>query len=160
MELDLPTLTPARQTFCPLYKGDSDELVIGDVVRYVSPEGEELGYGHPGGLLAQALIHDETPYEVEELEDHERAPGGVFCDDCSAMISEQRVRFTREVISGGVHWSCDECGKFGIIIANDSRGFAADTRGAVGVKPPNQLGVKFDRCIQHQSEEDPTTGVQ
>lgn len=161
MELNyVNTETPVSLTYCPVCGDRGDELVIGEVYKYTNENDELLGYGHPGGVLAQALIGDGVEYVAVPLEDNEPAPGGHACDNCSAEIRMQQKRFEAEVIAGGLHWSCTMCNKFGVIVKDDSRGFCSATRGAAGVQPPNQLGVRFDHCDQHASEEDPTTGVQ
>ena len=143
--------TPVSLTFCPMCGERGEEIVIGEVYRYIGEGGRLLGYGHPGGVLAQALINDKVDYIAVPLEEHEEAPGGHACSNCSARIALQQKRFEAEVIAGGLHWSCEQCGRFGVIVKDDSLGFCAATRGAAGVQPPNQLGVRFSDCEQHVS---------
>lgn len=156
MELNYATVeTPITMTYCPLCYAEGDEIVVGEVYKYIDEDGELIGYGHPGGVLAQALISDETPYVASPIKPDETVPGGTPCSNCAADIKMSQKKFEAEVIAGGLHWACEECGKFGVIIKDDSIGFCAATRGAAGVQPPNQLGVRFDRCEQHAAADDP-----
>ena len=142
-------------TYCPVCNENGEEIVIGEVYKYFGEDGELFGYGHPGGVLGQALCHDETPYVTVPLKDNEKAPGSHPCSNCHADIRLQQKRFEAEVVAGGLHWACEECGKFGVIVKDDSLGFCSTTRGAAGVQPPNQLGVRFNYCTQHESADDP-----
>jgi len=154
--------TKVTLTYCPMCGERGDELVIGEVYKYIGEHGENFGYGHAGGELAQALMLEGVKYIAHPLGDNEPAPGGHVCSDCSAEIAHQQKQFEAEVIRGGLHWTCEDCGQFGVIINDDSLGFCAATRGAAGVKPPNQLGVRFSDCEQHQTVEDmlPETDTQ
>lgn len=156
-----PRTKTVHQTFCPICLQSGEELVIGEVYRYVGEEDKFVyGYDHAGGPLGRALTEDRVPYIATKLQPHERAPGSAPCAACDKRIEVQRKIFNAEVEAGGLHWTCEECGLFGVIVRNDSLGFCAATRGAAGVEPPNQLGVRFDRCEQHESEEDVTTMIQ
>ena len=148
--------TPVVMTYCPLCHAAGNDIVIGEVYKYIDEDGDLIGYGHPGGVLAQALISDETPYVASPIKSDEKVPSGEPCSDCAADIKMRQKKFEAEVVAGGLHWACEECGLFGVIVKNDSIGFCAATRDAAGVQPPNQLGVRFDRCEQHESADDPT----
>ena len=142
-------------TFCTICQGDAEELTIVTVLKYYGEEtGILLGYGHPGGVLAQELLDQEITYRTEAVGDAERLPAGGPCPDCQADIMHQRLEFEEEIKRGGVHWTCNVCGQFGVIIANDSVGFCDHMRGTSGIKPPNYLEIRFVRCEQHASEGD------
>jgi hypothetical protein len=157
---DIETFTQAHLTYCPLCRGAGEELIVGEVFRYTGPNGELFGYDHAGGPLGHHLREEEIKYIAVPLEEGERVRGEVTCENCSKRIARQRKRFEAEVIAGGLHWTCEGCHKFGVIVRNDSLGFCADTRGVAGVEPPNQLGVRFTNCEQHSAEDEPTTGIQ
>lgn len=143
-----------RLTFCPVCGMDAEELTIGEVLKYVNKDGDVLGYGHPGGILALTLIDQEIPYETIKLESFERAPAGHPCSNCMADIAQQRAEFKVEIELGGLHWHCEECGVWGIVMHDDSHGFSAGVRRASGIKPPTHAGVRFTNCKQHESEDD------
>lgn len=144
-----------RLTYCPLCGFAAEELTIGEVVKYYSVEsGELIGYGHPGGVLAHSLIESEVKYNTKTLDVTERAPAGEPCANCAADIAKQRAEFKVEIARGGIHWHCLACQVWGVIVHNDTRGFAAGVRARAGVEPPTHIGVKFKDCRQHQSEED------
>lgn len=159
MQTTLTLASNKRMTYCPVCNGNAEEVVVGDVIRYVGPNGEVFGYGHPGGVLSQELLKQGIKYVAVPLEDHEKAPGSHPCPDCAAGIAMQRKRNELEVIKGGLHWYCVQCRSHGVVVAGDSKGFSAQVRGASGVQPPNQLGVKFTNCQQHAAEDDPKTGI-
>ena len=142
-------------TFCPVCQGNAEEITIGVVLKYYGEEtGILLGYGHPGGVLAQELLRQEITYRTEAVRDGERLPAGGPCPDCQADIMHQRLEFEEEIKRGGIHWSCNVCAKFGVVMHNDSIGFCANLRGASGIAPPNHLEVRFIRCEQHASQGD------
>ena len=143
-------------TYCPVCGFDAEELTVGEVMKYYTESGELLGYGHPGGSLAHALIECDVKYNTIPLDVTERAPAGEPCADCAADIALQRAEFKVEVEKGGIHWHCDSCGLWGVIAHNDSRGFSAGVRQRSGVKPPTHIGVNFNYCKLHESEEDPS----
>ncbi len=143
-------------TYCPVCGYDAEEIAIGEVMKYYTVDsGELLGYGHPGGILALALIECEVEYKTVSIEVTDRAPAGDPCTDCAADIAHQHAEFKVEVEKGGVHWHCDECGLYGVVAHDDSRGFSARVRQRSGIQPPTHIGVTFKDCKQHESEEDP-----
>ena len=143
-------------TYCPVCGLEAEELTIGTVLKYYTAEdGELIGYGHPGGVLALSLIESGVEYKTKPLEDYERAPAGDPCADCVADIAHQRAEFKVEIEKGGIHWYCEDCGVWGVIAHDDSYGFSATLRRRTGVAPPNHMGVRFKNCRQHESEEDP-----
>jgi len=152
---EIDTTQDVHETFCPLCGFDAEELTVGTVLKYYSESGELLGYGHPGGVFAQDLITKDVLYTTTPLDDSERAPAGGPCVDCAEDISNQRAEFKDEVEKGGLHWHCTECGLWGVIIHNDSKGFAAGVRKQAGIAPPAHLGVKFINCSQHAAEDTP-----
>ena len=142
-------------TYCPICKGNAEELTIGTVLKYYGEETDILlGFGHPGGALAHELIRQEVSYRTEAVGEAERLPAGGPCPDCRADIMHQRLEFEEEIKKGGAFWSCQVCGKYGVVVHNDSVGFCAALRGQTGIAPPNYLEVKFVRCEQHASEGD------
>ncbi len=147
-------------TSCPVCTGDAEELTIGEVVKYFGKESDQLlGYGHPGGVLAELLIQKEVPYRVEPVSGAERVPASGPCPDCAADILHQNLEFEDVVKGGGIHWRCEACHSYGVIVEGDSRGFSAAVRRGAGVLPPNQIRVTFTNCIQHESEGDHLTGL-
>ncbi len=141
-------------TFCPLCKQLAEELTVGAVLKYFTKDDTFLGYGHPGGVLAMALIENEVEYKTGPVRDAERLPGSKPCPNCEAYIAQQQAEFEREVQLGGVKWHCESCGKAGIIIHNDRAGFSVKMRAAAAVYPPEPLGIVFTRCNQHACEDD------
>ena len=131
----------------------SEEVVVGEVFRYIDKRGKLIGYDHPGGVLGYELTEHGVEYTTEEV-DGGRVPGGQPCSNCKARIQQHRKECEAEVIKGGLHWHCAMCGLFGVIIHNDSRGFCKDVRKQAGVLPPQQFGVKFSNCWQHQTDAD------
>lgn len=149
-------MTETHPTYCPMCEEPSEEVVVGEVFRYIDKRGKVIGYDHPGGKLGNELtIHDVT--YTFELVDGDRLPGGQPCPDCVARIAQHRKECEYEVVQGGLHWQCAMCRKFGVIVHNDSQGFCKDVRNAAGVQPPQQFGVKFSNCWQHQTEVDVVT---
>jgi len=151
-------LDPHR-TYCPICKGDAEELTVGEVIKYFGESTDKfIGYGHPGGVLSTVLLEHGVAYRTEPVGEAEMLPAGGPCPDCVAEIAQQRAEFAVEVKKGGLHWTCDECDMFGVIIADDSIGFSAGVRNNAGVPPPKQLGVKFTKCSQHESQGDNVEG--
>lgn len=155
-----PVCKEVRLTYCPKCNEDGEELVIGEVYKYFAEDGVLLGYGHPGGSLGVALTNDEVKYTTVPLTGNDRAPGSHICSNCYAALRMQGKRFEELVIAGGVHWWCEDCLDFGVIVNEDSVGFCVGARAAAGVQPPNQLRVNFERCAQHRSAEDPHSTLQ
>ena len=143
-----------RLTFCPICGNPAEEIVVGEVYKYVTDAGEVIGYGHPGGEPGLSLHAEGAKYNVVELGEYDRAPASKPCGKCLKLIAAQRLGFGEEVKRGGVYWMCEECGLHGVVIAKDSRGFSAQARASVGIKPPNKVRVKFRRCEDHDSEEE------
>ena len=152
---DFSTNQELHETYCPICGFEADELTVGAVLKYYGEDGELLGYGHPGGVFAHELIEHEVSYTTKALEESERAPAGEPCVYCAEDIANQREDFKEEVERGGIHWRCDNCGLWGVIKHNDSRGFSARARRKAGIQPPTHMGVRFSKCKQHRSEDDP-----
>lgn len=150
------TTIKTHPTYCPMCYEPSEEVVVGEVFRYIDKHGKLIGYGYPGGILGLELTEYEVDYTVESV-DGERLPGGHPCSNCQAEIQHHRKECEAEVIRGGLHWQCTMCGLFGVIMHNDSQGFCKEVRAAAGVQPPQQFGVKFSNCWQHQTEVDVVT---
>lgn len=144
-----------HQTTCPLCKNDAEQIVIGTVYRYTTSRGGHfIGFGHAGGPLAHKLLDLGVDYEAEVIGPYDKVPADRPCPDCEADLFHQRLEFEQEVINGGLHWRCVMCGKFGVIVANDSVGFCENVRGEAGIEPPTQMGVRFENCIQHATPDD------
>lgn len=144
------------QTFCRMCGADAEELVLGEVYRYLNPEtGKLIGLDHPGGWLSQYLLDIDMKYDAEVVPNGERLPTENYCSDCQAEIDFQQAQFRKEVEDGGVRWTCSMCIKSGIVVAHDSQGFSKAVREQMDVPPPDVVTVKFNNCEQHEAEDDP-----
>ncbi len=140
-------------------KGLADEIVVGDVYRYIV-EGEIVGYDHPARFIGPMLKEHGTEYVAELLPEGDRVPASHVCGECQARAEDQKEEFREEIERGGLRWHCEECGGAGIVVHDDSQGFSKGVREHMGIQPPLHVTVSFTRCEQHASEEDPHETVQ
>lgn len=79
--------------------------------------------------------------KVEPIREHEDLPGGL-CTECEKEVTEH----AKIVAEGGVYFRCAQCGRQGVIKANE---FAAEVRKHLKTPTPKPCGVEFQKCEEH-----------
>ena len=137
-------------TYCQRCGGEASELTVGDV-RKITNTGEgtdhgKVAYANRGETRKLADKLGWNNYSVDEIPEGERLPASEPCEGCR----EELAKFKAVVEDGGVYWSCKECHQSGVIKPSD---YANAVRKSAGVEKPKPVGVAFDVCKDHATQE-------